>query len=118
MGRRIFALNVYNEATREVDMKNEHRQLRFGDIPPREATQQTPREEQRQPETAYYLGVAKTLKGVSCWDCAEEVSRFCTKVGNRRGDKVRIRIEITCQLHGLLLTKEKTVLKSKVVEND
>ena len=106
---------MYNEATRELDMKNEHRQLRFGNIPPQEATQQAPKEKQKQPETVYHLGVTETLEGVFCWDCAEEVSRFCTKVGDRRGGEMRIRVEITCLHHGLLLTKEKIVLKSQIV---
>lgn len=83
------------------------------------ASGESNKEEQKRKETVYKLGVAEKLEGVKCfgYGCGEDVSRYCTKVGDRRGNKVRIEIEITCPHDGLLDTRQKTVKKSQVIES-
>lgn len=72
-------------------------------------------ETQRQKGIVYHLGKHVILKGVACWDCGQDVLRYCTKIGDRKGNKSRIHIKISCPEHGLLAEKRKTALNSQIV---
>lgn len=67
-------------------------------------------------ENIYHLGTTQELEGLFCHGCGRNLTRTCIKIGDRRGAKVRIKIETRCPTDGLLDTKEETVLQAQVVE--